>query len=88
MWTATYECHEFDRLVYSSRVDSCSFWRAWIWYQFWGVCYILTRFPVKQVSLYRHENGITFMRGYEGKSQNHDILRSLRWDHLQKSRQL
>lgn len=86
MWTASYECHDFDRLVYSGRVDSLSYWTAWLWFQWWGLCYIMTRFPVKQVSLYRHENGVVFIQGKEGKSQNGDIMRSLQWQKLQRSR--
>lgn len=84
MWTATYDRHLLEVLYKTSKVDSKYYMIAWIVYQWWTFFYLMSPFPVKQVSLFRHENGVTFLRGKESKTQNGDTLWELK---MEKSKQ-
>lgn len=86
IWTVTYDKHLMDEWCYYREYNTRYYLKAWAIYQYLTFCYLMSPYPVKQVSIYRHDDGITFIKGRESKSQRPDELRRLKWERSRQSR--
>lgn len=78
MWIATYDRHHMYILGRSSVFKSKRFLPAWLVYQWWTICFMVSWYQVKQVSLYQSENGIVFFEGMRKRSIRADQMRKLK----------
>lgn len=78
MWRVTYDRHHMYRFFKTTTCEVPTYWVALACYWYWIICYTMTELPVKQVSIYRYENGVLYLKGGRSRAEHRVQLNRLK----------
>jgi len=78
VWVASYDRHHMYAIGWSSIFKSKHLWLAWLVYEWFKFCYLMSPQPVKQVSLCKMEDGVLYLKGARKLSVNSAQMRRLK----------